>query len=155
MSSNLLKFKISELIKLKDGIKERELEINEAMTQILVAKKTISQIIRDHSDENKDITVYLPKETFDKIKLNTQNDKNKFNWKKVALEILKISKEPLSTSMLYERAKIKYPLELADKFKAIRGFSAALYYLKAEGKIGQIKNNRKNFYGTENIVNKK
>ena len=140
---------MSELIQLQDGLKLRELEISEAMEQILFAKTTINQIIKEHSDEKTNVTIYLPKGTFDDLKINSLILKNNFNWKKVALEILNISEEPLTTLMLYQKAKIKYPLELADRSKSVKGFSAALYYLKFEGKILQIRKDKKNFYGLE------
>ena len=146
MNEILSKYKMSDLVKILDVISVREDELNEAIAQTLLAKKNIKKILKEHTNEKTDITVYLPKETFYNINLGT---KNKFNWKKVTLEILHSSPEPLTTLHFYENAKLKYPFELINKEKAIKGFSAALHYLKYEGKIMLDKRKNKNYYGLE------
>ena len=142
-----LKFKLRDLVKLRDGIQTRELELKKSLIQLDEAKKNINRILSEHKNGNNDVIIYMPKITFENIKIHSESVKNNFNWKKVSLETLKASAEDLTTQMLYEKAKIKYPLELSDKIKSIHGFSAALSYLKNEKKVIQIKNSNKYFYG--------
>jgi len=141
-----IKFKLSELVSLRDSINSREEELKNSLNQLNQVKKTIKKILGDEKNSSKDVIIYLPKDSFENIKINSISLKSNFNWKKVVIEILKNSKDALTTLMIYEKAKIKYPLELSDKIKSIHGFSAALAYLRKDKKVEQIKNGKKFFY---------
>jgi Mor family transcriptional regulator len=141
-----LKFNLSELILLRDSIQSRESELNESLVQINQAKKQINKILADVKNQGKDVVIYLPKETFEYLKNSSESIKSKFNWKSTVLEIIKNSNVDLTTLMIYEKTKIRYPLELSDKKKSIHGISSALSYLRRDGKIEQIKKENKFFY---------
>ena len=141
-----LKFKLSELVALRDGINAREEELKKSFIQLIQVKKTVKRILDEQKNASKDVVIYLPKDSFENIKINSASVKSKFNWKKIVMEILKNSNEALTTQMIYEKGKIKYPLELADKNKSIHGFSAALAYLKKEKRVTQIKKDKKFCY---------
>jgi uncharacterized coiled-coil DUF342 family protein len=149
MNKDVIKFKVSELVKLRDGLINREEELRNSLTNLATAKKNIINILSEFENGTKDGIIFLPKDIFEKINTNSKHISTNFNWKKIALEIIKNSDSFLTTSELYTKAKIKYPVELSDKAKAIRGFSAALQYLLKEGKIVKNIKGKKYLYGIE------
>jgi hypothetical protein len=151
MNKGLLKFKVKELVLLRDGINDRELELKSSLVNLAIAKKGINKILSEFPSSNKDGIIILPRDIFEKIKLNSNKLRIKFNWKKVALEIIRNGDSFISTADLYSKAKIKYPIELADKEKCIRGFSSALQYLLSEKKITRTMKNSKHLYGKNEI----
>ena len=140
-----LKFKLSELVALRDSMNIRELELENSLKEIRISKKKIINILSEYKG-NKDFLIILSKDVFDNIKLQSKTSKRNFGWKKVALEIIKNSDSALTTYMIYEKAKIKYPIELADRAKGIHGFSAALSYLINEKKIEKQEIEKKIYY---------
>lgn len=141
-----LKFHLSELVNLRDNITLREKELHSSILELNKVKKKIINFLNDHKNANKDVVIYLPHETFENIKTHSISIKTNFNWKGITLDILKKSDEEITTLMIYEKAKLIYPVELADRVKSVHGFSAALAYLKKEQKILQSKKDKKFFY---------
>lgn len=153
MKSSYLKFNVSELVKYRDGINLRELEMKESLVELAVSKKEINKILSGIPNSDiKNGFVMLPKDLYEKVEMNSGCLKNNFNWKKVAMEVMQNAGGLVSTSDIYKKAKIKYPIELADKVKGIRGFSAALQYLLAKNKIIKIIKDKSHLYGLEGAM---
>ena len=147
MNIDVIKFKVNELVKFRDGIANREIDLKASLNNLRIAKKNINSILAEFPPDNKNGVIFLPKDIFETIRINSVNITTSFNWKKVSLEIIQNADDFLPTSELYSKAKIKYPIELANKEKAIRSFSAALQYLLAEKKIIRIIKDKKHLYG--------
>ncbi len=139
------KFKLSELVALRDNMNIRELELENSLKELRISKKKIVSILSEYKG-NKDFLIILSKDIFDNLKLHSASTKRNFGWKKVAMQIIKNSNSPLTTSMIYEKAKIQFPIELADRVKAIHGFSAAISYLINERKIEKQNDEKKAYY---------
>jgi virulence-associated protein VapD len=145
MIDDFIHFKVGELKSMKDSLENRLAEIKNYFEQIDNAVNTISKILEKHGVENNDTSIILPRKLFNQFAIS--NVKTKFNWKKIAFENLKIHDDFLTTEEIYERTKLVHPIELVNRRKSIQNFSAALNYLKSEGKIMQIKKNNKFLYG--------
>lgn len=142
---NDLTFKLNELISLRDSINVREQELENSLTDLRIAKRKINGILSEHRGD-KNLVIILSNDVFNNIKSHRSSTKRNFSWKKVAIDVIKNSNSSLTTSMIYEKAKIKFPIELADRVKGIHGFSAALSYLIAEKKITKSENEKKTYY---------
>lgn len=138
-------YKVGELSLMKKGLISRRDEIKIYFEQIDSAIDTITKILDKHGVDNNDASIILPRKLFNQFAIS--NVKTKFNWKKIAFENLKLHDDFLSTEEIYERTKLSYPIELVNRRKSIQNFSAALNYLKSEGKIIQIKKNNRFMYG--------
>lgn len=147
MNSNLLKFRISELVKFRDGIVEREKSLRESLNALAFSKKKINDILSEFKSDQENGIVFLPKSELDAIRANSTPISSNFNWKKTTMDILENADGLISTSEIYVKAKIKYPIELIDKKKAIRGFSSVLQYLLSENKIDRVLDGKKHLYG--------
>jgi hypothetical protein len=140
-----IKFKLSELVLLRDDIANREKDLKASLELLAQSKRRLNDILKKVQGSG-NVPVILPKSTFDELSNHSKKVNANFNWKKIALNILKDSNDALTTVILYEKAKIKYPLELRDKVKSIHGFSSALSYLKNNALIEQKKVGNKFFY---------
>ena len=147
---NTIKFKISELVRLRDNILKREQELANSVIKLEESKKNINKILKN-SNDNLDSTVFLDISFLEDIKLNSMTISAGFNWKKVAVEILTKSAYELPTKSIYDFAKLIYPVELADEKKSIHGFSSALSNLLKNKEIIQSKSGSKFYYSMRKI----
>lgn len=138
-------FRLSEILKLVEGLDSREKELHAAMKNITTTKKYLRSILKNYSG-NEDALVILPHEVFKDLQPASKNKKNQFNWKQICIEVISNYNGFLSTEDIYVRAKIKYPIELMDKRRSITNFSSALHYLKSENKVGRFRGGIKNEY---------
>lgn len=145
MINDFVHYKVGELNSIKNGLLSRRDEIIKYYEEIDNAVDTITKILEKHGVDNDNASIILPRKLFNQFTIS--NVKSKFNWKKIAFENLKDHEDLLTTDEIYERAKLSYPIELVNRRKSIQNFSAALNYLKSEGKIIQIKKDNKFLYG--------
>lgn len=138
-------FRLSEVIKLVDGLDSREKELSTVLKNIATTRKHLRSILKNYTG-NEDALVILPQEVFKDLHSASSNKKTLFNWKQVCIEVISNSNGFLSTDDIYVRAKIIYPIELMDKRRSITNFSSALHYLKSENKVGRFRGGIKNEY---------
>jgi hypothetical protein len=142
---NTQKFNISDLVLLRDNISKREIELAQSAKKLEEAKKNINRILKETNGDS-NTTVFLDISFFEDIKLNSLSLKSRFNWKGISEKILSEAKVAHTTKMIYDQAKLRYPVELADEKKSIHGFSSALSNLLKNNKIIQEKSGNKCYY---------
>jgi hypothetical protein len=144
----LVKFNVAELVKIRDGLQEKEEQLLAHIEKISAAKGSINGMLKEYKGLAHDTIVMIPSVWLENLSPATKNTKNKFNWKKAALEIITEHDGFLSTESIYKKAKLKYPIELVDRRTSMKNFSSALVYLKNDGKINRHQNRQKEYlYG--------
>jgi|GEM_PF-5740143 len=140
-NNELALYRYEDLLRLLDNLQKSEGEIEVQLFNIRRQIKGIESVLSQSKNRDETFGVYLPKRFFDIPVTNTVKGGSKkvFNWKSVALEIINSSESLMTTEMVYERARVLYPLELTKRIEAIRNFSSALYYLNSSGKILRFK----------------
>jgi hypothetical protein len=138
-------FKLSEIIKLLEGLASREKELSSALKKVASTRKHLHSIIKNYSG-HEDTLVILPTDFFKDLQPISENKKTQLNWKQICLDVISNYDGFLSTEDIYTRAKIKYSVELIDKRRSIRNFSSALHYLKKEFKVNRFRGGTKNEY---------
>lgn len=147
----LSRFTFEDLVRIKDLLSKKENELIKQLEQVQFQLKEINTILALNKNRDETFGVFLPKNFF-VLKSTSENisgSSKSFNWKSVALQILKDHKGLMTTDMIYEKARILYPSELTWRANAIRNFSSALYYLAGNGKVLRYKENgsREFIYG--------
>lgn len=138
-------YRLSEIVKLIEGLITREKELIHTLKNITATRKQLSSIIKKYSG-HEDSLVILPHEVFKDLQPVSKNKKTQLNWKQICIDVIADHNGFLSTEEIYVRAKIRYPIELMDKRRSITNLSSALHYLKTDNKVNRFRGGVRNEY---------
>ena len=140
MVKDYLQYNFIEIVNFRDKLKTIEQVLEEELSDTKARLKVIQGIIDRNEEVERNWLILLPKEILSNKKFVESNKKEKVNWKQVVIAIITKYDQPMTSEMLYFKAKMLYDHIPDDRMHCISNISAALHYLVfSDGKLTRIK----------------
>jgi hypothetical protein len=141
MNKDYLQYNFVEVLNFQRDLKTREQQLVGDLDDVRARLKAVESIINRNDSGETNWLVLLPKEILSGKRYASEEKKEKVNWKYIVIKIITECDQPMTSEMLFFKAKILYDYLPDDRVHCISNISAALHYLVFnDNKLFRMKN---------------
>jgi len=134
------RYTFEELRNLKAAFSQSKSQLEDQLILINSSLEAIEQTLKLHVFQ-KNIEIVLPENLLSIDNINGNIDHIK--WRDEILDVVGKSKNFLSAKEIYDKLRIKYPIQLKEERKSIKTISSALVFMVRDGRVGRMKSENK------------
>ena len=158
--NGLIKYNHIELKRLLESLQHSKIKLELQLVSISEKINFIKKVIENNDGGEKNWIIYLPEGISEELGVTNEVKKTKterIQWKKIALDILKKYNYPMSSDLMYHKAKQIYHDLPKDHRLIIKSLSSALVYLHSRGALfrQKLEGGREFVYGFINHFDEK